>query len=63
MFHLLGRLQSVRVDFGDEVGFRHSVVVLADRVNVHQAVICHLNTLEVREKPAKQKTIIYIYSL
>ena len=59
MLHLLGGLQSVRVDFSDEVGFCHCVIVLADRVNVHQAIICHLHTLEVREKPAEQKTIIY----
>lgn len=55
MMYLLQCLQRVRVYFSDVVGFRYSIKVLADRVDVHQAVVCDLHTLEVREKPAKQK--------
>lgn len=54
--YLLQRLQGVDIYFGDEVGFCYSVKVLTNRVNVHQAVVCDLNTLEVREKPANKQT-------
>lgn len=54
--YLLQCLQGVSVYFSDVVGFCYSIKVLTDRVDIHQAVVCDLNTLEVREKPAnKQK--------
>ena len=55
--YLLQRLQGVRVYFSDEVGFRHGVKVLTNREDVHQAVVCDLNTLEVREKPGEKNDI------
>ncbi len=53
--YLLQRLQGINVYFSDVVGFCYSIKILTDRVNVHQAVVCDLNTLEVREKPANKK--------
>lgn len=51
--YLLQCLQGVGVYFSDVVGFCYSIKILTNRVNIHQAVVCDLNTLEVREKPAK----------
>lgn len=56
LMYLLQRLQGINVYFSDVVGFCYGIEILTNRVNVHQAVVCDLNTLEVREKPAnKQK--------
>lgn len=52
--YLLQRLQGISVYFSEVVGFCYSIVILTDRVNIHQAVVCHLNTLEVREKPEEK---------
>lgn len=51
--YLLQGLQGVRVYFCDEVGFCYGIEILTNRINIHQAVVCHFNALEVREKPAK----------
>lgn len=53
--YLLQGLQGVSVHFCDVIGFRHSIVILTNGVNIHQAVVCHLNTLEVREKPTNKR--------
>lgn len=50
--YLLQRLQGFGVNFSDVVGFCYGIKVLANRVDIHQAVVCDLNTLEVRKKPA-----------
>lgn len=52
--YLLQCLQGVSVYFRDEVGFCYSIKVLTNRVHVHQAVVCDLNTLEVGEEPASK---------
>ncbi len=52
--YLLQCLQGFNVYFSDEVGFCYSVEILTNRVNVHQAVVCDLNALEVGEKPANK---------
>lgn len=61
--YLLQRLQGVRVYFSEVVGFCHSVVILTDGVNVHQAVVCDLDALEVREKPAHKNVMSCFISL
>lgn len=53
--YLLQCLQGVGVHFSDVVGFCDSIKVLTNRVHVHQAVVCHLDSLEVREKPRGKK--------
>lgn len=53
--YLLQCLQGVRVNFSDVVGFCYGIKILTNRVNIHQAVVCDLNALEVREKPANKK--------
>lgn len=55
LMYLLQRLQGIRVYFGDEVGFCDGVEILTDGENVHQAVVCDLNALEVREEPAREE--------
>lgn len=52
--YLLQCLQGVRVYFSNVVGFCYSIKILTDGVNIHQAVVCDLNTLEVREKSANK---------
>ena len=59
--YLLQRIQGLNVYFSDEVGFCYSIKILSDGVNVHQAVVCDLNTLEVREKPANDRNRCCIY--
>lgn len=53
--YLLQCLQGVGIHFCDVVGFCDSIKILTNRVNIHQAVVCHLNTLEVREEPRSKK--------
>lgn len=64
--YLLQCVQGVCVHFCDIVGFCDSIKVLTNRVNIHQAVVCHLNALEVREKPRSKKRfglLDFIYCL
>lgn len=49
--YLLQCLQGVRVYFSDEVGFSYSIKILTNRIDIHQAVVRHLYTFEVWEKP------------
>lgn len=53
--YLLQSLQRICVDFSDVVGFCCSIIILTNRVDTHQAVVCDLNTLEVSEKPATEE--------
>lgn len=55
--YLLQCLQSFSVHFCDVVGFCDRIKILANWVNIHQAVVCDLDTLEVREKPANKKRL------
>lgn len=57
LMYLLQCLQSFNVHFSDEVGFCHGIEILTNRVNIHQAVVCDLNTLEVGEKPANKRRL------
>lgn len=50
--YLLQRLQGIGVHFSDEVGFCTRIVIFSNRVDIHQAVVCDLHSLEVCEKPA-----------
>ena len=49
--YLLQCLQSVSVHFSDVVGFCTCIVIFSNRVDIHQAVVCDLNSFEVCEKP------------
>lgn len=53
--YLLQCVQGVGIHFSDIVGFCDSIKVLTNRVDIHQAVVCHLHTLEVGEKPRNRK--------
>lgn len=53
--YLLQCLQGVSVHFCDVVGFCDGIKILTNGVNIHQAVVSHLHTLEVREEPRGKK--------
>lgn len=60
--YLLQCLQGLRVHLSDVVGFRHSIKILAHRVDVHQAVVCDFNPLEVWEKPKSKSYTVDIHT-
>lgn len=53
--YLLQCLQGISVYFSEVVGFCYSIKILTNRIDIHQAVVCDLNTFEVREKPANRE--------
>lgn len=53
VYYLFEGLQSVCIHFSDIVGLCDSIEVFADRVDIHQAVVCYLNTFEVSEEPTQ----------
>lgn len=57
--YLLQCLQSLSVDFGNVVSLRYGVIVLSHGIDIHQAVVCDLNTFEVGEKPANKKILLH----
>lgn len=54
LHYLFQGFQGVHIYFGDIISLRDSIIILSDRVDVHQAVVCHLNTFEIREEPVKK---------
>lgn len=55
LYYLFQGFQGVHIYFGDIISLCDSIIILPNRVNVHQAVVCHLNTFEIREEPVKKK--------
>lgn len=52
LMYLLQCLQSIWVYFSDVVCFSYGIKVLTNRIDVHQAVVCDLNTLKVGKESA-----------
>jgi len=54
LHYLFQGFQGVHIYFGDIISLRDSIKILSDGVDVHQAVVCHLNTFEIWEEPVKK---------
>lgn len=51
--YLFQGFQGFHIDFSDKISLCDSIKILSNRVNIHQAVVCHLNAFEIREEPDK----------